>query len=77
MEAEAFANEGLMDGILTDSIGSQFLPIYNTRGLQPSLGLPTATTYSDLGSGQYELPFQTGVMDIQCTSTGTSPPTCT
>jgi hypothetical protein len=75
MEVEAYGNMGEMDSLLTMDPGRQFLPIYNTRSLSASIGLPTTTTYSDLGSGTYELAFQTSVMDITCT--GASPPICT
>jgi hypothetical protein len=75
MEKEAFAQESVMDTLLIQDPGRQFLSVYNSKGLQTSLGLPTATTYSNLGRGTYELPFETGVLDITCT--GANPPVCT
>ena len=75
MEVEAYKNMAKMDNLLLDPVGSQFLPIYNSKALQPTLGLPNAQTYTTIGPRQYELAFQTGVMDITCT--GASPPVCT
>jgi hypothetical protein len=68
MEADADREETRMDGLLQDPTGQQFLPIYNSKGLQASLGLPIQMTYRGMGASQYELDFQFGTMAIQCSS---------
>ena len=72
MEVAASANEVLMDGILGDSIGRKFQRLYDNQGLQTSLGLPKAMSYSGPdASWNYQLPFQNGVMTLNCPSRST------
>jgi hypothetical protein len=68
MEIQAENNAVLLNGLLTDPIGKQFVTIYDNRGVD--LGLPTALTYTTLPASTpqgYSLAFQLGTMTIQCT----------
>lgn len=69
MEIAAKANEAVMDHILRDPIGREFQRLYNDQGLQASLGLPNAKSFTGPdASWNYQLLLQNGLMTIQCPS---------
>lgn len=77
MEVEARNKADLMNQLLFDPIGKQFVSIWKRKGLAATLGLPTARTFMHTGSfsisrfkfDTYSLQMQRGRMSIFCAGT--------
>ena len=65
-EAEAYAQENVMNDLLFDRYGYMFFRYWRFRKLGPKLGYPVATTFRHQPGtdedGLYELPFQYGIL---------------
>jgi hypothetical protein len=75
MEVEARRKADLLDSLLFDPIGKQFVTIWKKNNLGPTLGLPTSWVFTKIGTINgidiFALPMQRGRMTILCGSGGT------
>ncbi|KAK0507293.1 hypothetical protein JMJ35_010331 [Cladonia borealis] len=65
LEVDAYKKQEYLNSLFSFP-GTEFVKVWNQRGVQQHLGLPKARIYSSPGNNQYSLALQKGTLSITC-----------